>query len=152
MSPPRLWTVSLVELEHPARLPADRNGAFRAVGLPVRGHDRRRAHVPALAEIVVEEAGAAAMGVVGAQAIVSADETATQALQLAHVAEKGEETQEKDEAFEDGDLEFGPLRDKHKAENRRGEHVDHARQKQGRVSEQSVLEQRQCGTNAIGDQ
>ena len=56
-------------------------------------------------------------GASSVEPLFSADENPTQALQLPHVAEQGEQTQEKDEAFEDGDVEFRPLRDKHKAEN-----------------------------------
>ena len=44
--------------------------------------------------------------------LFSADENPTQTGLLPHVAEQGEQAQEKDEAIEDGDFEFGPLRDK----------------------------------------
>jgi hypothetical protein len=83
--------------------------------------------------------------------LFSADENPTQTGQLPHVAEQGEQAQEKDEALVDGDLEFRPLRDKHKAENGSWEHVDHARQNQNSVAEQSVLELLQRRTNAIRD-
>ncbi len=72
----------------------------------------------------------------------SAGENPTQALQLPHVAEQGEQTQKKDETPEDGDLEFWPLRDKHKAENSSWKDINHARQKQNNVTEQRVLELR----------
>jgi hypothetical protein len=73
-------------------------------------------------------------GALGVEAHSSACENPTQALQIPHVTEQGEEPQENNKALVDGDVEFGPLRDKHKAENRSWEHVDHARQKQNEMT------------------
>ena len=81
--------------------------------------------------------------------LVSSYENPTQALQLPYVAIQGEQTQEKDEALEDRDIEFRPLRDKHKTENRSREHEAHACQKQHGVAEQSITELRQWRTEVM---
>ncbi len=56
----------------------------------------------------------------------SGDENPTQALQLPHVTVQREQTQQEDEALEDGDFELRPLGEKDKTKNSCREHEAYA--------------------------